>query len=106
MQPKSDPMAMTPAAPAPEAKPAGLSLTKPLTPAEDLEVEILSTDLDVELVRRKLEKQQDLAEKKIALLLRRRRALVRALATERERGAGWTPMNGRRFDPVTGEVAP
>ena len=76
------------------------------TDAEALEIEIFSTDLDVEDVRRKLEKQQDLAEKKINLLMRRRRTLVKALAAERERGGGWTPMNGQRYDQVTGEARP
>jgi hypothetical protein len=78
--------------------------TKPSTPAEEYEVEIFSTDLEVEVIRRKLEKQQEKAEKDIQLLMRRRRALVKALATERERGGGWTPMNGRQYDQVTGET--
>ena len=77
---------------------------KPKTPVEEYEVEIFSTDLEIEEARRKLEKQQDTALKKIELLMRRRRVLVRGLAQERERGGGWTPMHGRKFDQVTGEL--
>ena len=93
----------------PDTKPIsvdGATEVKPPTDAEALETEIFSTDLDVEEIRRKLEKQQDLAEKKILLLMRRRRALVKALTAERERGGDWTPMNGRGFDPVTREARP
>ena len=93
MQPQPD---TGTAPPQPEAK--------PLTLVEEIEAEVFSTDLEIEEIRRKLEKRQELAEKKIRALLLRRARWTRALATEREHGAGWTPMNGRRFDPGTGEV--
>ena len=93
----------------PETKagaPAAPAEPKPLTPVEEIEVEIFSTDLEIEQIRQKLEKQQEVAEKKIKALMLRRVRWTRALATEREHGGGWTPMNGREVNKGTGEVRP
>lgn len=74
------------------------------THAEELQEEIFSTDLEIEGVRRKVERAQEVAELALLKLHRRRWTLVRALSNERERGAGWTATNGRVGDERTGEV--
>lgn len=101
----------------PPAPPVREPLPAPHVPqnhAEELEVEVFSTDEEIEKLRQKMERAWELGQEKLSKLARRRAALVKSLTREREQGAGWKPMvrqgvdretgQPRKIDVATGEV--
>ena len=92
--------------PQPNATDSSPETVKPPIPATEAEEELYSVDWEIEKVKQKLEKQQEDARLKLMALWRRRRVVEKAIAQDREHGAGWTPMNGRLVNTGTGEIRP
>ena len=74
--------------------------------ADALQEEVYSTELEIETVRQKVEKAQEQAEKKLVLLFRRKFALERSIAREKEQGAGFSKVNHGADETMSVQVRP